>query len=208
MSFSFESFLGGLGGSLFDTGLETWSSNYLAKKADARNRATQEFLTRNSPTWQVEGLRQAGLNPLLAVTNGVSTPQALNTATGAHPKSNLMNSIATAKQMDVMDAQEGKFLADTDVSKATADQIRAQTEKLGAEIEALRRENKYWRDNQGKHDTKMSNVAFPYVGAIADSVEKVITDLANSAKSWDNNKREGARAKRGLYRNVRFQDDY
>lgn len=102
-SFGLESFVAGLGGSLFNTGLETWSANYLAKKADARNRATQEYLTRNSPTWQVEGLRDAGLNPILAVSNGVSTPQALNTAGAGKSNSDVLQNIATAKNFALQD---------------------------------------------------------------------------------------------------------
>lgn len=52
-------------------------SNYFAEKR-SRDQAALEYayaqrFAENSPSWNVEGLRKAGLNPILAASNGVST---------------------------------------------------------------------------------------------------------------------------------------
>lgn len=55
---------------------ESTMASYFNRKMMERNAALQykyaQRYAENTPTWQVKGLRDAGLNPILAVSNGVS----------------------------------------------------------------------------------------------------------------------------------------
>lgn len=72
-------------------------SNYWNDKALNRSYAFAEKYARNSPTWNVEGLRAAGLNPLLAVTKGFS-----GGSPSIHPQSVDTNSRLSATDLSAI----------------------------------------------------------------------------------------------------------
>lgn len=101
-----SSAIGSIASALFNSATQTASNLYTSHKATERYRDTQRWLTLNQPSWQVQGLRDAGMNPLLAVGNGISSAQAVSTQSNFSPSDmNLMQKIATAKQFALQDEQ-------------------------------------------------------------------------------------------------------
>ena len=94
----------------------------------AKQLATWEAL--NLPSYQVQGLRSAGLNPLLAISNGISTPS-LSASTQMHPASGDSKPFSAFSEMvrQQLDNQkkEGKVL------QKTAEKIEADTDKSQAD---------------------------------------------------------------------------
>lgn len=81
-------------------------NEYASNKANERYKDTQQWLSLNQPSWTVQGLRDAGLNPMLAVGNGFSSSQAVNTASSYSPRElNILQRASTAKQLDLQDEQ-------------------------------------------------------------------------------------------------------
>lgn len=203
--------IGAIGGSLISSLGGSIGNEYASKKNNQRYKETQKFLALNAPSWNVKGLQDAGLNPILAVSNGVSSPQAVNTASSFSPDTsgfrNVVDKIATAKQMDVMQAQENKLDEETKVANATAQQVKQQTEKLKEETEALERDNKHWKDHPEQFGVKKGNEAMPGLGGVAAALEAVTNDIVNSAKSYEEEKRGEARVKKDIYKRIRYMDD-
>lgn len=204
--------IGAIGSALVSTLGSSIGNEYASKKNNERYKDTQRFLALNTPSWNVQGLRDAGLNPILAVNNGISSPQAVNTASTFSPDTSgirdVINKMASAKQLDVMEAQEDKLSEETKVANATAEQVKQQTEKLAEETKALKRDNEHWDLNPNMYGVKKGNEALPGVGGVGALLEILTRDISNSAKSWDNEKRGEARVKKDLYKRIRYRDDY
>lgn len=97
---------GAVAGAVANGLFQTAGNEYSSRKSNERYRDTQRWLTLNQPSWQVQGLRDAGLNPMLAVGNGLSSASAVNTQSNFSPSDmNIMQKIATAKQFDLQDEQ-------------------------------------------------------------------------------------------------------
>lgn len=159
---------------------------------------TQKYLALNSPSWQVKGLRDAGLNPILAVSQGLSSPQAINTASTFSPDASGINRAVqnafNSASFRLLNQQAEKAKAETDVANQSARQIAEQTR-------SIKRDNDFYSDPQAQRMREAGKV-MPYIGPVAELFRGVTDALSNSAKDWDNRKRSEAR----LLRRMTFED--
>lgn len=104
--------------------LKGTTSNYFAEKR-ARDQAALEYeyaerYAKNSPSWNVQGLRDAGLNPILAASNGVHT-SSWSPSSPSIPDTNSQFSMEDAlksKQAKLLDAQiQGQIIKNENDSK-------------------------------------------------------------------------------------------
>lgn len=76
------------------------------------------------PTAQVEGLRRAGLNPMLAVGHGISSPPAVTSSPGAETQASTARQMASnqagvmAATIQNLESSSAKNLAEADLAKA------------------------------------------------------------------------------------------
>lgn len=139
-----------------------------------KTRTWQENMRASTYQTTVSDLKAAGLNPMLAYQNGgTSTPGTSATASQAslpqmvNRQQAALNASATQAQILNSYAQIAKTSADTEVSRATADQVRAQTalttnsaanmeqtiEKTKAEIDQTK-QTVYWIRQQTSESTQ------------------------------------------------------
>lgn len=121
--------------------INSWSSAAIgdrySSKAEKRSLARQYAYAQqyalNSPSWNVEGLRRANLNPILAATDGAfssptvpSVSQNWRSADGDGGR--LGVSIPIEKQREMMDAQIAAIKADKDLKEAQENNVKQDTE--------------------------------------------------------------------------------
>lgn len=136
-----------------------WWSNFWNKKSekrayrnqlrlmDAQYRYAQRY-AENSPSWNVAGLRAAGLNPILAVSNGANLGANVPSVPSATPMANTFDnsshSQGHAKYDPMYNKQMENLEADTNMKNATAQSttMRAQADvsEANARIDKLRNE--------------------------------------------------------------------
>lgn len=104
--------MGGQAGMNFGAGL---MEDYFSRRLMDREYDYTQRYAKEMPSWQVEGLRRAGLNPILAATSGFRVGQSPVAKGGGGPRIN---------PVDVNSALR---------TQAEVKQIEAQTEKLKAE---------------------------------------------------------------------------
>lgn len=95
--------------------LNQWLIPYQLEQQNKYAEEYQKMYSRNSPSWNVEGLRKAGLNPILAASGGFSaTPAARPTASGSimgttnyqpSTRGSVRFDPLTLKQLQLMDEQ-------------------------------------------------------------------------------------------------------
>lgn len=129
----------------------------LAKLYDAKDYALARRYSENSASWAMEGLRRAGLNPILAAGNGFnaslgfqgqspsggsSVPHSSGNSFDIKSDADILGALQKAGSLDVQASTAYKLQADSDlahaqsnVAQANADNIKAQT--LGTYIKAI-----------------------------------------------------------------------
>ena len=124
-----------LGGSAIGGGLSYLGGvarNKAAKKAAREMMAFQKHMFQHRYQYTVDDMRAAGLNPMLAIMQGAGqspsgasyTPENVLAGAGAA----VGDAVPKALGAQAIDAQINKTKADTNVSNAQADLVRAQTE--------------------------------------------------------------------------------
>lgn len=123
---------------------EEWQRS---KHVSNRQMASAQFIAENQPSWAVEGLRRAGLNPMLAGTRGVSAAEFAPRSQAPNVKAaNLSGGLDSARQVARMKpelellVQEGRRVRNeadaafydvgTAASRAEGEYQRARQEEL------------------------------------------------------------------------------
>lgn len=174
-------FLGGLVGSVLGIAGDIFAADRAADKSFDMNMAIQQKnidwqkeQLQNKHQWEVEDLRNAGLNPILS-THAASSAVSAGTPSVSAPQveiSKTLNSMAnTALVRKQIDLQE--YGAETDRIKANADMLRAKVEEskspsaidLNASQADLNRMNKDYVQNETRLHTLMNDANIREVDA-------------------------------------------
>lgn len=122
---------------LFDFVGSLFSNAASAKQASAQ-RAFQEEMSDTAHQREVKDLTAAGLNPLLSVNSGASTPSgAMGSITApniGNPIQEGLQTVGAAKQLAQTDATTDSIKAQAEASRANAVLARANAAKATADI--------------------------------------------------------------------------
>lgn len=168
----------------FSSGLNFLGSKYLQNDAQEH----QEHLMRNAKQWQVEDLRRAGLNPILATGLNTSAPGSPTASFSGANNSALREAMASLRRNESQ-------IADEEI--ATAESVQevnsAQAEKIRAEAEKIRRETTQIPTlSQAEISAIMHRKNSTYFGALINDVAGFVAHL--SANNSEVVKREAEKA--------------
>jgi len=110
--------------------------------------ATQLESARQMPTAQVAGLRAAGLNPMLAVGNGISSPPPISSSPGSETQAATAKALASATmanqsaQAELYSAQADKTRAETATELKRPENVEAQTGVSKASVPKIEQETR------------------------------------------------------------------
>jgi len=120
------------------------------------------------PSFQVQGLRKAGLNPMLAVGKGISSPPPITSSPGSQDQASSakMNSASqsavAAAQVYNLHTASAKNLADAELARAQEEternkpeNLRTGTRKMEQEILNIIQEEGHIAAKTGKADSEM-----------------------------------------------------
>lgn len=120
--------MGAIGGGLISGASEAGFAALAAKKAFSR----QKKILKNRIQWQVNDMRSAGINPLLAVTSGFGGGGAANVAMAATPSFGRTFS-GTAKDLSKLSPERQIAIANAETAQNNAETSSHNVLKVGAE---------------------------------------------------------------------------
>ncbi len=195
--------IGGAAGSLLDGGINS-AIDYRYDIKQMREQAALEYeykqkVAENQPSWNVEGLKKAGLNPILAAGSlGGSSASSVNVA----PVNAKRGSQAVTNALAL--AQIEKAGAEVDATKqlanqysSSARQMQEQTKLIREEIAKIRRENVYYSKNPERYELGQSFKEAGNLGVFLRALEKV--GLAGANGNSAKNSRQRFPIRRGDY---------
>lgn len=182
--------IGGAAGSLLDGGINS-AIDYRYDIKQMREQAALEYeykqkVAENQPSWNVEGLKKAGLNPILAAGGlGGSSASSVNVApVNAKRGSQAVNNALALAQIEKAGAEIDATQQLANQYSSSARQMQEQTKLIAEQIEALRRDNKVQRDHPDVPIVKAYQNAWPHIGGLVGAVRAIGEYFSeNSAKS-------------------------
>lgn len=110
-----------------------------SKHVSNRQMAGAQFLAENQPSWAMQGLENAGVNPILAVTKGVSPAQFAPSVRapdtpGTSFTGAIERGVSTARQAKMMDESLSLLQSQSREAKNRADASEHLTTRMFAEI--------------------------------------------------------------------------
>lgn len=187
-------------------GLDMWQTNYLDRKIQNRtaelNRELWNYQMSNAYQLTTEDMRKAGINPLVAFSQGATSASGHASSPSGYSGSKQSNwmpsqSLVAAKQLSQLDSQIGKINAERDLISAQLDSAKAKASMDQAVA-------KVWSDNPWIARAQVANTlspkSFAHIvsmlgghGALevsnALSHRKVERAVRETYKRWDNQKR-------------------
>lgn len=170
------------------------TNKFNAREAQT-NRDFQERLSGTAYQRSMEDMRKAGLNPMLAYSQGGASTPSGSTASGtsAHMDSVIAPALATALEIRRVKKELDGLQSQTDLNSAIADTNRAQTElnktnaKVAAKNEAVLDAQLPAIKAQSKFDAKQAEINSKYINM--DNIMRRTQQgmgIANSAKDLVN----------------------
>lgn len=157
-------FLSGAANSAISYHYDMKQAKELAKYNMELQKELNEYNALNRYPWAVKSLRDAGLNPILAATQGAPLSggsvqaQAINAKRGQ----DIINTATALGQLDNLEAQNKNLKAQNDFIKAqTLNELNSARE-IEARVQALDRDLKWWRDNPRFYSASMASKAIPH----------------------------------------------
>ena len=199
-----KQFFGSDLGSTVTSGLGGWIQNRQAKKEAQRNRSFQERMSSTAHQREVSDLRKAGLNPILSVNKGASTPSGSmaqignvgSQAVDAGVRSKQVNTarMIANKQIGLLDAQIN------DVNSAREEK-NARTNLINQQVEKQKAEAQFYKDNPEfyKYEKYVSMGSQVLSNAFQGmNLWNLITPPGNDSDENDENKGGESKKKRKL----------
>ena len=182
--------IGGAAGSLLDGSINS-AIDYRYDIKQMREQAALEYeykqkVAENQPSWNVTGLRKAGLNPILAAGGlGASSASSVNVApVTAKRGSQAINNALALAQIEKAGAEVDATKQLANQYSSSARQMQEQTKLIGEQIEALRRDNKVQSSHPDVPIIRAYHQAWPYAGGLVGAIRAIGEHfIENSAKS-------------------------
>lgn len=194
---------------LLSSAFDAWQSSKSARRQFQYNKELmkmqQEYQTKvmqNSHQWEVEDLRNAGLNPILsaggsgASTGGASSSQSVGISSPARMNFDEIGAINSAVSMlnglatnDQIKAQTDKIKADENASTELAKQLSASAEQMRANTAVVQKQLDFWNKHPEYYQVGQGSKAYPnyglggLFGGIDAVLNRVINSLSNSGNS-------------------------
>ena len=144
----------------------------------------------NRYPWAVQSLKDAGLNPILAATQGQPLAGGSPQYNDVSPATRAINSARALQEMEAISANIDRTKADTQKSKAEtlaalnlAGQYSASAAQMRANTAVVNKQLDYWSRNPDHYDLRQAYQEAGVYGIAGTALEKVFGTSANSAKS-------------------------
>ena len=185
---SFGGFLGGMANSATSYYFDMKQAKDLAKYNIQLQKELNEYNALNRYPWAVKSMRDAGLNPILAATQGqpLSGGSVQAQAINAKRGQDVINTAMALGQLDNIYEQNSNLRAQNKNLEAQNDFIKAQTltqvqsaREVAHRVEALARENEYYR----KHPKVFRDKVITNSGSGITGQVKQLLSLIGSAST-------------------------
>lgn len=190
---SFGAAIGAIAGQVGGNILQGATNYYFSKKLAHLQFQHQKEMMQNAHQWEVQDLRNAGLNPILSAggSGASGSASAPVVTSGAENIAHSAMALKTAKeqqsllrdQQALLREQQVRTKAETETARAQALNFTSNALRTAQETEALKRDNEFYKKNPRALIYEKSNKAFPTVGPYIESVGQALKDVGNSAKS-------------------------
>ncbi len=193
---SFAAIAGALVGAGASTAQHSGWLNYssaksLNKKTAKQNAAialnTAHTLALNQPSWQVQGLRAAGLNPILAANDfGNSSLPSVSGSVGSSGGGSIENPINTALHLSNMEKQNSNLDRQNELLSAEKKQVEANTLKTisEAQLNSARYANTH-QDTLNKANTRGLSGPFAAANQVGQDAVKIGSKVVDAIKAID-----------------------